>query len=167
MNIDKKSKIFITVSFFLLIGLVLAVFLSFQVMQDTKTSVLPPEESIPQSKVDTAKPPSIYDIEIPFSSAPTEIAVPKQEEKIIEKKKAMGTVSNVKTIEQEQAELSAGLQDKYDSSLESAPTSAATISRGSTDSTSDTGDLESSATKVNQPNEEQIRDLQKKGIIIF
>ncbi len=167
MNISNKSKIFVTVSIFLLVGLVLAIFLSFQVMQDAKTSA-PSEVNLPQNELKSEKPPSIYDLEIPFSSAPLQSLFPQPEEKIIEKKKAVGTVSNVKTLEQEQAELSAGLQDKQDdSSLIQAPTSSDSLGSPATAGSSDTQESASAEIKVNKLNEEQIRDLQKKGIIIF
>ncbi|MEW6009167.1 MAG: hypothetical protein AB1629_06005 [Candidatus Omnitrophota bacterium] len=164
MEISNKSKIFITVSFFLIIGLVLAIFLSFQVMQDTKPSIKP-EEILPPNKEEPVKQPSIYDVEIPFSSTGTlpESVVSKPEENKIDKKRPTGTLSNVKTFEQEQAELSAGLQDKYDSS----PTQPSPSDLPTATEASDTQESVSTEIKVNQPNEEQIRDLQKKGIIIF
>ena len=162
MDIDSK-KIFLSIAAFLVAGLFIAIMLSFQVMKDSKVSIRPIFSSSAQVKAET-KPESIYGVDIAFS--PTQIPPAARAQsaatKTLKKQPAVVPPENIKTYEQEQAELSAGLQQDYGATVN--PSSGGSIS-----ALSEPAAPSEPATQepASQPTEQDIQDLQKKGLIIF
>lgn len=168
MDIDSK-KVFIALSVFLLLGLLFAIMLSFQVMKDTKSSIQPVASLPNQAEVQTRST-SIYDVNIDPSAiqVPATIATVPDSTQTPKRKPVSVPKENIKSYEQEQAELSAGLQQDY-STTTSQP-------RGSTQGVTPTLAepavvSEPSATPIEskslQPTDKDIEDIEKKGLIIF
>jgi uncharacterized lipoprotein YajG len=159
---DKKN-IFIIVAIVLGIGLLLIIFLSLQVVKDTKSianiaSNTSLQEQAPEK-------PSIYDLDIATTQKREVRVLPKVDEK--NKIVTIVPKQNIKTFEQEQAELSAGIQQDYNSSEHTITAGTSNAGADLSQSQEGTSAPESENSEKLNPTDKDVQDLHRRGIVIF
>ncbi|GEM_PF-5319586 len=155
------KNILIVVAIVLCVGLAIVMFLSFQIVNDTGSAVKNPFLPFPVQKNEEKA--SIYGLDLPLGEKKVVHVYGKENPKEGEPSTPIPQ-NHIKTYELEKAELSTGVQP------EQAPSLAAAESQ-STPQSSTPASVTGGATGPTQnglnPTPEQIRDLQKKGIVIF
>lgn len=153
------KNILIVVAIVLCVGLAIVIFLSFQVVRDTESAIKnPPLPSSVQESQDKA---SIYGLDIPLGEKKVIHVYGKENPKEGEPSTPIPQ-NHIKTYELEKAELATGVQSERAPALtaeerQAQDLGALPVSSGGT----------TTKTQNALINPEQIRDLQKKGILIF
>lgn len=155
------KNILIVVAIVLSVGLAIVIFLSFQVVRDTESAIKNPS-SIPSGQKPLEKT-SIYGLDLPLGEKKVVHVYGKESPKEGEPSTPIPQ-NHIKTYELEKAELSTGVQPEQAPSMAAVESQSFPQGSGSLPVTS--GAAGSTQNSLN-PTPEQIRDLQKKGILIF
>ncbi|MBU2541038.1 MAG: hypothetical protein KJ593_03955 [Candidatus Omnitrophica bacterium] len=169
MNINNK-RILIPVILFLAIGLFVFVLLSLRVNRKTKSILQPPSQvSHSREKLKT-KDVSIYGLDIPFS-ATGEVVMSEEENKTEKEKKRTSAVvpkESIKTFQQEEAELAAGLQPKRDYSVPRTGDFPVQFTHPASSAEADDASAETDSSRIKElESSQEDDDLHDRGTILF
>lgn len=153
------KNILIVVAIVLCVGLAIVIFLSFQVVRDTESSVKKP--SLPSSIQKSQEKTSIYGLDLPVGEKKVIHVYGKENPEEGEQSTPIPQ-NHIKTYELEKAELATGVQSERAPTLTAEERQAQASGALPVSSGYSTGQTQNTLI-----NPEQIRDLQKKGILIF